>query len=71
MGFLTRTEVGQPISSFYGRIVDGIFQNAGEVSAHASQDGAAPGRFRYRDVEPDNVINDNDRILRFFSICIN
>ena len=61
MGFLTRTEVGQPISSFYGRIVDGIFQNAGEVSAHASQDGAAPGRFRYRDVEPDNVINDNDR----------
>jgi len=61
MGFITRTEVGQPISSFYGRIVDGIFQNDAEVAAHASQDGAAPGRFKYRDVNGDGQINDDDR----------
>ena len=28
----------------------GIFQNDAEVAAHASQDGAAPGRFKYEDV---------------------
>lgn len=61
MGFLTRTEVGQPISSFYGRVVEGIFQNDAEVAAHATQEGAAPGRFKYRDVNEDGVIDDDDR----------
>jgi len=61
MGALTRTAPGYPISSYYGRIVDGIFQNDGEVAAHASQDGAAPGRLRYKDVDGNGVINDLDR----------
>ena len=61
MGALTRTAPGHPISSYYGRVADGIFQNDGEVAAHASQDGAAPGRLRYKDVDGNGVINDLDR----------
>ena len=61
VGSVSRTEVGQPLAYFYGRNVLGIFQNDAEVAAHATQDGAAPGRFKYEDVNGDGVINDNDR----------
>ena len=57
----TRTSPGEPISYFYGRKVLGIFQNDAEVAAHASQDGAAPGRFKYADINGDGIINDSDR----------
>ena len=64
-GAVTRSEVGQPLSSFYGRVVEGIFQSASEVSAAPDQGFADPadgvGRFRYRDVNGDGVINDDDR----------
>jgi TonB-linked SusC/RagA family outer membrane protein len=61
VGSISRTEVGQPLAFFYGRNVLGIFQDQAEVDAHATQDGAAPGRFKYEDVNNDGVINDNDR----------
>ena len=61
VGSISRTEVGQPLAYFYGRNVLGIFQNDAEVAAHATQDGAAPGRFKYEDINGDGVINDNDR----------
>ena len=61
IGTMTRTSVGEPISYFYGRNVLGIFQTAAEVAAHATQDGAGVGRFKYEDINGDGVINDNDR----------
>ena len=61
IGAMTRTSVGEPISYFYGRNVLGIFQTAAEVAAHATQDGAGVGRFKYEDINGDGVINDNDR----------
>ena len=61
IGTMTRTSVGEPISYFYGRKVLGIFQNDAEVAAHATQDGAGPGRFKYEDINDDGVINDSDR----------
>ena len=61
IGSMTRTSVGEPISYFYGRNVLGIFQNDAEVAAHATQDGAGPGRFKYEDINSDGVINDSDR----------
>ena len=61
IGSMTRTSVGEPISYFYGRNVLGIFQTQAEVDAHATQDGAGVGRFKYEDVNNDGVINDNDR----------
>jgi TonB-linked SusC/RagA family outer membrane protein len=60
-GSNSRTDVGHPINSFYGYIIDGIFQNQAQVDAHATQNGMALGRWMYRDVNSDGVINDNDR----------
>jgi len=60
-GSLVRNEVGQPIGSFYGLVADGIFQSQAEVDAHAAQDGAAPGRIRFKDVNGDEMINASDR----------
>jgi TonB-linked SusC/RagA family outer membrane protein len=60
-GFANRIEEGQPLGSFYGYVTDGIFQNQGEVEAHASQVNARPGDIRFKDLNGDGVINDNDR----------
>ncbi len=64
-GAITRTEEGQPISYFYGRIVDGVFATETDVTSAADQGFVTPadgvGRFKYKDVNGDNVINDDDR----------
>ena len=65
-------QVGQPLSNFYGYEVVGLFADAAEVSSAPTQDGAAPGRFRYADLNsfdengnltgvPDGVIDLADR----------
>jgi hypothetical protein len=41
--------------------VQGIFQSAEEVAGAATQSGAAPGRFRYADINGDGKIDDADR----------
>lgn len=64
-GPVTATQVGQPISSFYGFDVVGVFSSESEVSSSPGQgfetaaDGV--GRFKYRDVNGDGTINDDDR----------
>lgn len=61
VGFASRVAVGQPIGAFFGYVTDGIFQNQGEVDAHATQPNAKPGDFRFKDLNSDGVINDSDR----------
>jgi TonB-linked SusC/RagA family outer membrane protein len=61
-GPLTNTSVGQPIQYFYGYQVEGIFQNAADVTSHATQTGAAPGDLKFKDVNKDGVINADDRV---------
>ncbi|MEO6284694.1 MAG: TonB-dependent receptor [Dyadobacter sp.] len=61
----TRTKVGDPIGSFYGYVVDGIFQNVDEI-AKSAQPNAKPGDFKYRDISgtngtPDGAITGLDR----------
>jgi TonB-linked SusC/RagA family outer membrane protein len=58
-----RNAVGQPLSSFFGYQVDGLFQSDEDVASHASQPGAAPGRFKYRDVDGDGSITPDDRVF--------
>ena len=53
--------LGRPKNSLYGYVADGLFQSQAEVDAHAEQTGAAPGRIRYKDLNNDGVINDEDR----------
>lgn len=54
---------GHPINSFYGFVVDGIFQSVDEVNSSALQivGGTAPGDIRFKDLNNDGVINDDDR----------
>lgn len=52
-----------PINVFYGYVTDGIFQNQDEVEAHAFQAGAQPGDIRFKDLDNNGVINDNDRTV--------
>lgn len=55
--------VGNPISSFFGYDVVGIFRDDAEVTNSATQAGAAPGRFRFRDVNGDGEITPDDRVV--------
>jgi len=56
-------KVGESIGSFYGLIADGFFRDAADVSSHAKQDGAAPGRIKFRDVDGDGEITLADRTI--------
>ena len=56
-----RNQLGQSISAFFGYKVQGLFKNAEEVAGAATQAGAAPGRFRYVDINGDGQINADDR----------
>ncbi|CCH51209.1 TonB-dependent receptor plug [Fibrisoma limi BUZ 3] len=58
---ITRTIAGEPIQSFYGWKVAGIFQTADEVRAAPTQANAQPGDIRFVDVNNDGVINADDR----------
>ncbi len=55
-------QVGQPLSTFFGYDVEGLFQDSNDVKNHATQEGAAPGRFKFRDVNGDGVITIDDRV---------
>lgn len=59
---ISRIVEGLPYGVFYGFQVDGIFQNQGEVDAHADQLGKAVGRLRYADTNGDGQIDDTDRV---------
>ena len=47
IGSSVRNEEGHPVSSFYGYEVIGLFKNDTEIYNAPSQDGAAPGFFRF------------------------
>lgn len=54
-------QLDNPIGSFFGLVADGIFNSQAEVDAHAAQDGAAPGRIRFKDVNGDGTVTAADR----------
>jgi len=68
-------QVGHPIGSFYGLVTDGFFQSQAEADAHTAdavtglcatppcQDGAAPGRFKFKDTNNDGIVNAADRTI--------
>ena len=56
-------QVGSPIGSFYGLVAEGFFRDAADVAAHVTQNGAAPGRIKFRDVNGDGQITTADRTI--------
>lgn len=61
VGPINFNKVGLPISTFYGLTADGLFRSQAEVDAHADQPGKAVGRIRFKDLNGDGVINDDDK----------
>jgi hypothetical protein len=56
-----RNSIGHPVSAFYGYKVIGFFADAADVSKSPAQQDAAPGRYKYADINGDNKITDADR----------
>lgn len=59
-----RTKPGHPIGSFWGYVVEGIYQSYTEIekSPSASEIGSyRPGDFKFKDVNGDGKINSDDR----------
>jgi TonB-linked SusC/RagA family outer membrane protein len=66
--YLAVIEAGYPINEFYGYVTDGIFQTQKEVDNHAVQvagndsyNRTSPGDIRFKDLNNDGVIDDEDR----------
>ena len=65
----TATKKGEPVSSFYGYMVDGIFNTQAEVDAwpkyspdiNGADRYSMPGVLKFRDVNGDGVITADDR----------
>ena len=53
--------IGHALGSQVGYVADGIFRSQEEVDAHARQEGAAPGRIRWRDIDSNGVIDERDQ----------
>jgi TonB-linked SusC/RagA family outer membrane protein len=73
---MTVNMIGHPVGSFYGLVHQGIFQSQAEIDALNArarqqsgnpdatyQDGAAPGRFRFADVDGDGRVTSADRTI--------
>lgn len=60
------TRVGDPIGSYYGYVVEGIYQSEAEIAAAPEDKLApdpAPGDFRFKDINGDGVIDADDRTV--------
>lgn len=59
---VTSTAPGQPVQSFYGWEIEGIFQSAGDVSKSPFQTkGTGAGDIQFRDLDGNDTINLADR----------
>jgi TonB-linked SusC/RagA family outer membrane protein len=67
-GFVTRTDNGQPVGSFYVLKMMGVFQSDAEANSYVNKSGvviqpnAHAGDIKYQDTNGDGKIDDNDRI---------
>jgi len=65
---LARIQQNYPVNIFYGFVTEGVFQTQEEVNNAAVQvpgtdpaTSTSPGDIRYRDLNNDGIINDDDR----------
>ena len=56
------TRVGDPIYSFYGYEIEGIFQKNDDI-ANSAQPNANPGDLKFKDQNGDNSISSDDRVI--------
>lgn len=61
LGDVVRNQVGHPISSFFGYQVVNLFSDSADVAKSPTQVAAAPGRFKFADLNGDGKITSDDR----------
>ena len=63
--FRQRSQVGEPLLSFYGYEVAGVYQNQTEIDADpvAVENGLVPGDFKFVDQDGNDVIDDDDKVF--------
>jgi TonB-linked SusC/RagA family outer membrane protein len=62
--YTKRTQVGQPIGSFYGYEIDGVYASESEALRDpVSQAIKDKGFFKYKDQNGDNVIDEQDKVF--------
>ena len=60
--YTTRTQIGYPIGAFWGYEIDGVYASDAEAAADpVQQDIKAAGYFKYKDIDGNGVINDDDK----------
>lgn len=60
-----RSEPGHSLYSWFGYIVEGVYQTMEEIENHINTDihsQVRPGFLRFRDINGDGVIDENDRV---------
>jgi TonB-linked SusC/RagA family outer membrane protein len=57
----TKNILGHDITSFYGYVADGLFKTQKDLTSAATQPGAGLGRIRYKDLNGDGAIDQNDQ----------
>jgi len=63
-GAVTKTEAGHPLNAYYGYQMTGIYQTQNEIDAYltgAPHPDVKPGDIKFKDLNGDGIINDNDR----------
>ena len=63
-GTFSKTEVGRSAGEIFAYETDGIFQNAAEIAAAPTQTNAGIGDIRFKDVDGNGIINDQDRTFQ-------
>ena len=61
IGQVSILKPGESIGSFYGYLVDGVWQTGEDFTQ--AQSGVRPGDLKYRDLDGNKVINANDRVV--------
>ncbi len=61
IGNFARNQGGHPVGAFFGYQVVGLFQDSSDVLKSPVQQDAAPGRFKFADIDHNDTINANDR----------
>lgn len=59
---VTNTAPGHPVQSYYGWVVQGIFQDSADLKKSPTQAaGTGPGDLKFKDLNGDGVIDNKDR----------
>jgi TonB-dependent starch-binding outer membrane protein SusC len=64
IGDISKTEPGHSLNSFYGYVMEGIYQTQEEINTHlkgTNNPSVKPGDIRFKDLNGDGIINDKDR----------